>query len=115
MGPGVSAAQPANMMTATLRSAASLIAPLRYRLFAPIRHLHPSALYALAAALCTSLAIAQDGSPEAIRPRVDAALVARGLGHDAVGIVGNAIAHDYQTPRAAPALVMELLADPVRA
>src|SRR5205823_890717 len=107
MGCGLSAAHPAKTITATLRSAASLIAPLRYRLFAPLCQLHPSAFCALATALCASLAMAEDGTPEALRPRVDAALVARGLGHDAIGIVGNAIAHDYQTPRAVPALVME--------
>src|SRR3954466_4150587 len=101
-------------MMATLRRAASLIAPLRYRLSMLVCQL-PARCCALIAALCTSLAMAQDGAPDAFRARVEAALVARGLGRDAIGIVGNAIEHDYQTPRAAPPLVMELLADPLRA
>jgi len=47
--------------------------------------------------------------------RVEAALVARGLGNDALTLVGNVIEHELPTPRATPPVVMELLREPLRA
>ena len=69
-----------------------------------------SLLLGAALAVVAVCAQAQD-----LGARVEAALVARGLGKDALGLVGNIIAHEFPTPRATPALVMHLLHEPLRA
>jgi hypothetical protein len=67
---------------------------------------------ALAFALCAAAA-ALHAQP--LRERVAATLESRGLGRDALGVVGNVLRHEAPPPPATPPLVVELLADPLAA
>lgn len=60
---------------------------------------------------CLALAAGGAGAQD-LRGRIEADLVARGFGREALGIIGNVLAHDAPAPRGAPPLVLELLGDP---
>src|SRR5688500_2292184 len=53
--------------------------------------------------------------PAALGERLHAALAQRGLGSEALGVIDNLVRHESGPPRAAPALVRELLAQPAAA
>lgn len=52
---------------------------------------------------------------DSLDARVDAILLRRGLGHDALGVIDNTIRHEAPPPPAAPPLVRDLLRQPLRA
>jgi hypothetical protein len=66
------------------------------------------------AASCAPLHPAQQAA-EPLEARVDAILLRRGLGHDALGVIDNTIRHEAPAPPAAPPLVLDLLREPLRA
>lgn len=69
------------------------------------------AALAILAAGCASLR----GPEEPLERRVAAVLERRGLGSDALLVIDNLLRHGPPAPRAAPALVLELLARPLAA
>jgi hypothetical protein len=66
------------------------------------------------AASCTPSHFEPSGA-DTLEARVDAILLRRGLGRDALGVIDNTIRHEAPPPPAAPPLVRELLAQPLRA
>ncbi len=54
-------------------------------------------------------------STDPLDARVDAILLRRGLGHEALGVIDNTLRHEAPAPPAAPPLVRELLARPLQA
>jgi len=76
-----------------------------------------TALVLLAAALagCTGVEPPEDAARSRLEARIAAALAQRGLGLDALSVIDNVVRHEGPPPPAAPPLVRELLADPLRA
>src|SRR5215204_1350165 len=70
----------------------------------------------IAAALAVAAGCASVPPPgERLPAEVGAFLERRGLGPDALGVIGNLVRHGPPAPRAAPALVVELLGRPLDA
>jgi len=70
-----------------------------------------AALYFMA----TSAAAPSAGAADGFAASVEAALTRRGLGHDALAVIGNVIRHEGPPPRAAPPIVLDLLVRPLAA
>ncbi len=64
--------------------------------------------------MCCAPLAADEGGVDPLAARVDAILSQRGLGRDALGVIDNTSRHEAPRP-AAPALVSDLLAQPLRA
>ena len=60
---------------------------------------------------CLALAAA-GASAQDLRGRIESDLAARGLGREALEVIGNVLAHDAPAPRGAAPLVLQLLKDP---
>src|SRR5258708_11638254 len=76
-----------------------------------------AALVLLAAVLagCTGVEPPEDAARSRLEARIAAALAQRGVGLDALSVIDNVVRHEGPPPPAAPPLVRELLADPLRA
>jgi len=74
-------------------------------------NIHPLCVLAVLVAGCASLP-ARDG---AVETRLAEALERRGLGADALSVIGNLLAHGSPPPPMAPAAVLEALARPLAA
>jgi len=73
------------------------------------------ALAGLLVAACAVQPASETRSGDDLATRVDAVLMRRGLGRDALSVIDNVIHHEGPPPRAVPPLVRELLARPLAA
>ena len=83
-----------------------------------VRSWHGALTFLAAGLLTTTNAAAppvEGARPEGLAARVEAVLMRRGLGRDALSIIENVIRHEGPPPVAAPPLVRELLGRPLAA